>query len=573
MFYTLRNTDNATRSCSRLLAGACLLVLPLLFACSHDEGTDTPSAPDTGEHSNLTLVLNVCSDPSSRASDNPMGGEDGNGLRVGEHHENDIENLCVFAFDDENQYGVTGLDGNTAIKYRRYVDNINFHPSISNTFTGIKVSTEVQMQFEGKIVGEYDAFLVVANVGDITTSVNNLGDIRDMVVSKTIKRPATANYPMADVSEFAMANAHNSTTISGSGTKDNPYKASIDIERITSRVDFWYDPALKPANAPENISSDISLLGYKVVDKYNTDEATNQSGWMYISHIKLVNVAQNNPYVLKRLADAENDVPEYLIDEQHVSDEAVKYVVEPNTWSKGKAGVNFQSLYGDTRIENVTTTSFVTREAVRNYATPQTDANSSDGFNSGWSTDRISGEAYYVLDYINENTVEKEHTNGRNTTALVLKTKFVPKGLFSVKADNPGVLECPEAKYGQTFWAMEVLDNTGNPGRRNKLYFKDMEAINLFRALNPSWTTAEPVEYPNGDCYYTVWIRHDNNNDDARIGKMEYGIVRNNIYRIGVSKVVGPGSPTPVATENPEDINLHIYVRKWNFMEVPTINI
>lgn len=559
------------------MAVGLIAALPLLSSCMHDELESCPviDTRDDGEYSNLTLLLTVNGDLGSRTragdpSDNPMGGEDGNGLRQGEHHENDVENLCVFAFADPQDKGVAGLDAETPVKYCRYVDNVNFKPTYANTFYPEGIRTEVKIEFEGKVVDRNDAFLVVANMGNIT-SQTTLGAIRDYFVTKTLKRLA-ASEPLANCSAFTMANANNSRNLGGAGTEDNPYKVAIDLERTTARVDFMFQPSLAETDYPSG-TIPTNTLAYKVVDKYDNSI---QTGWLFLSHLKLMNVAQYAPYALKRLAykegsDAESGLA-YLADEEHAGDEAVKYVVEPNTWIKGKVGqTTYEALYGNTRIQYVANnyaSAFGDAEAVRNYATPQTYPNDKDGFNNGWSKDRISGEAYYVLDYINENTVEKEHTNGYNTTSLLLKTTFVPKDLKYKEGDE---IKERAASYGESFIAMEVMSADMN--RREKLYFANEDAVNLYKSQNSADIFAAPVLYNQGISYYTIWIRHDNNGNDALIGKMEYGIVRNNIYRIGVNKVLGPGSPVPVATENPEDVNLHIYVRKWNFMEVPTINL
>lgn len=557
----------------RTMAGACLLAMPLLVSCTlHDDYSECPAEiVDMGEHSNLTLLLNVNGDPSltTRAADseNPLGGEEGNGLRKGEHHENDIDNLCVFAFSDPGSLGVSTLNDDTPVKYCRYVDGIDFHPTFANSFYGDVISTEVKIQFEGKIIAATDAFLVVANMGDVTSSVSKLSDIRDMLVTRSqmLTRPGDGE-PIANCTSFAMANAHNSRHLGGRGTKEVPYLVSIDLERITARVDFMYESSLTDDNKPEG-EIPANLLGYKVVDKY--DESI-QTGWLYISHIKLMNVAQYEPYTLKRLSYSESNDPEYLIDEEHVGDEATKYVVEPHTWDKRKLiGLTYEDLYSTTRIQYVADhygSAFTSSEAVRKYATPQTYPNSNDGFNAGWSKDAISGEAYYVLDYINENTVEKEYTSGLNTTSLLLKTKFVPKEMYYM---DGSVLSTKAAAYGDSFWAMEKLDGTN----RVKLYFVSEAVANAYKTANPAATYSAPVKYTAGECYYTIWIRHDNNGIDTNIGKMEYGIVRNNIYRIGVSKVVGPGSVVPTPKENPEEINTRIYVRKWNVINIPTINI
>lgn len=554
-----------------------------LTSCSEDALVELPrqeQEPEAGGVANLTLLLNVASEPNDRTrtdSERPLGGEDGNGLRKGEHHENDVEDLCLFAFADPEGKGVTGLAGTTAVKYSRYVGDVDYHPTYAESYYGDVFTTQVKMKFESLLVEKTDAYLVVANVGDVTAGITTLQQLRDRLVAKTLTRPASATAPLADCTRFAMANAHDSRFKGGMGTEDYPYQVAIDLERTTARVDFWYDPALAPAAAPEGMPSQ-PLLGYKVVDKYDNGI---QTGWLYISHIKLMNVAQYAPYTLKRLALNSGADPEYLIDEEHVGDEAVKYVVEPNTWNKGGGAWTPAGLYGNTRIEYASASYntpgfFTAREAVRSYATPQTAPNAQDGFNAGWSKDRISGEAYYLLDYINENTVEAAHTTGRNTTSLLLKTKFVPMamhymkdGILAMTDTEPAVPATKAARYGDTFWSMEVMTAT----RREKLYFASQEAAEAYRLLYPDATYAAPVEFAGGDNYYTIWIRHDNNGNDALIGRMEYGIVRNNIYRIGVGLVLGPGSPQPVDTENPEDVNLHIYVRKWNFMSVPTINI
>lgn len=544
------------------------VIASLLASCSHD-GLESlaPEVPDMGEHTNLTLVLNVNSDPylSTRASDNPMGGENGNGLRQGEHHENDVKNISVFAFAGVDNKGVADLADETPVKYCRYVNDVNFMPTYANSYYQDTISTEVNIQFEGKIVSSSDAFLVVANMGDLTESVTTLKDIRDLVVAKTLTRPALGE-PLANCTEFSMANANNSRNLGGDGTKTYPYKVAIDLERTTARVDFMFTPTLD--NAPAGVPDDQSLLGYKVVNRNN--EST-QEGWMYISHIKLMNVAQYTPYTLKRLANDESTCY-YLKEEEHNNDdEAEMYVIEPNTWNKRPGGATYNILYGDTHISHIASSNNIpsllsASESVHAYSTPQTHPNTNDGFNAGWSKDRISGESYYVLDYINENTVEKEHTDGRNTTSLLLVTKFVPKDMYYI---SEGELLTKAAQYGQTFWMMEKLEG----GARTKLYFMSPEAAELYKTKNPSATYGAQIKYQDGTNYYTIWIRHDNNGNDALIGKMEYAIVRNNIYRIGVNKVVGPGNPQPVATENPEDINTRIYVRKWNVIDIPTINI
>ncbi len=60
---------------------------------------------------------------------------------------------------------------------------------------------------------------------------------------------------------------------------------------------------------------------------------------------------------------------------------------------------------------------------------------------------------------------------------------------------------------------------------------------------------------------------------------MEFGIVRNNIYKLKVQSFSGPGKPFPYdpATDNPEnkneesDVSLKISIKPWKLIEHPEI--
>lgn len=66
-------------------------------------------------------------------------------------------------------------------------------------------------------------------------------------------------------------------------------------------------------------------------------------------------------------------------------------------------------------------------------------------------------------------------------------------------------------------------------------------------AKNGSFKKFSPV----GDkyyCYYYYWNRHNDNTDSEEMGNMEFQVVRNNVYKLCVTKVTGlgvPGTDTP----------------------------
>lgn len=85
--------------------------------------------------------------------------------------------------------------------------------------------------------------------------------------------------------------------------------------------------------------------------------------------------------------------------------------------------------------------------------------------------------------------------------------------------------------------------------------------------------------YQDGTCYYKYWIRHANNGhnppNDPNMGIMEYGIVRNNLYKLDVTAIKKLGDPLPFTPgvddpKNPNEddktqyyIEVEIYVKDW----------
>ena len=113
----------------------------------------------------------------------------------------------------------------------------------------------------------------------------------------------------------------------------------------------------------------------------------------------------------------------------------------------------------------------------------------------------------------------------------------------------------------------------------NYNFYTSVDAIrkqalnNLPGEINDDSDTETLAEYSikrfqkteNYSCYYNYWIKHEDNNS-PEMGVMEFGIVRNNIYRLSISKVAGLGSGEPyIKPEQPDeykaelDININVF--------------
>jgi hypothetical protein len=77
-------------------------------------------------------------------------------------------------------------------------------------------------------------------------------------------------------------------------------------------------------------------------------------------------------------------------------------------------------------------------------------------------------------------------------------------------------------------------------------------------------------------CYYTYWIRHLDNFKPTTMGVMEFGIVRNNLYRLLVTNVSDLGfQDPPIFTDAPDEgeayLKVVLNVRPWIVRDLTNI--
>ena len=77
-------------------------------------------------------------------------------------------------------------------------------------------------------------------------------------------------------------------------------------------------------------------------------------------------------------------------------------------------------------------------------------------------------------------------------------------------------------------------------------------------------------------CYYTYWIRHQDNYKSTSMGVMEFGIVRNNLYRMLITNVSGLGSSEPIVNPDTPDegetyLKVVLNVKPWIVRDLTNI--
>lgn len=493
----------------------------------------------------LTLRLSFGGHGSmTRASGNPTGGEKGDGLEAGIHHENDINNLCLFKYNS-GAAGINGLASTPAVKLA-YITGIDFKPN-SPEFNDEVITkdiplTEVEYEYSAN-----DHFIVVVNAGNIFGENTTLGAIRDHLVDRPFE--AAVGY-MCDYDNFTMANADDSYYTAGDNTPEHPRTIHVNLERTAARIDFAIDGSVVEG------------------DKRAYDVLGTSGSRVLLSHVKAFNLMQQPTYLIKRLAVNSSEVPGFL---EYEENPAIKYVVEPQTWLKtnaGKTEANLNSWYGATRqpqTPSAAATWFTDRDKVH--------VGSGNAFTDGVSYDNLFNNTFYVVDYTNENTATIEDTDGNVTTGLMLKATFVPGAVYNYN----GTTLTPYDAYtsGTTFYRYQPVTNDNDYNDTHNIYFVSAAEANAYKNDHPE-EMAIVSEYVDGICYYTTWLRHDRQYDanNETIGKnmMEFGIVRNNIYRMKV-QFTGPGSNIINPNKGPENVETYIYVKKWNYIEHPQIEI
>lgn len=551
----------------------CLLMASLAAGCAQEDIGTVP----TGDMSPTSYVSLSFASPQGTPtrSNNPTGGEKGDGDETGQNYENEIKTAVAFFYQGSGTDGVNSK-GDTPIKAA-----VSFN--VGSTMSGDRTYTTSPQQVDLEN-GTYNV-IVVANPGaDWWTGKSlTLADVRDHI------QTAAWTVSGSDYSNFVMTSAADATLTLESNPEDNPATAEVNVERMAARLD------------------------YKTTGTYTCDdpayESNNQKATVEITGAALVNNLTAGSYLLKRVADdVKGTNLSYLGDE--TADEngvATNYVLDPWTTNKSK------DLYGEW---------FGNISQDPNYwaAYVQQGTSVSDGT-----------ETWQRIGYTLENTTAAEEAGKRYSTGVVFKAKFYPKGVANYNDGETFFAYCTKIYasmedmmagfYGSKFADLDNITNcttwgevkqfitstllTNDPSGYNKYleglaegkndaetvsgasltwsnYMKNEcgysaslnngvysvtldqnEDISTREALQPYGTRT----YEDATCYYTWWVRHSNDNNDDAKGMMEYAIVRNNIYKLTVNSVYSLGGEVP----EDESLIVDVYVNDWLLLDNETL--
>ena len=583
-------------------------------ACSSSELEDldgtAPGTSGSGVPAYVSLRLTAPSSAAEKRA-NPAGGEIGDGSETGQTNENAICTVTAFFYPQ-------GVTINSSDAYTQAVAVLHFDENITAvpTTDGTTVYQTPTEGVEGLDPGHYEV-LVVVNGGDDMSgqagTMPSIGELRDQIRSDALWTASDAA-DLSSYSYFVMASAAQGTGIDiteSCSNSETPATAEISVERLAARVDYH------PGDA-----------GNFTLTK-GTDGA-NYSGFVTIEGLALVNNQVLGEYYFKRVTQGTqfNGAPLYLRDETSSSSGTVvpgtNYVRDPWTHLKnetnattgtpfrlGGQGYSTEQLFAEGR--------YFPADCQNNAAY--------------WAAASVSGieveDGYRIAAYTMENTLPADAPLEYYATAAVFKAKFTPTGLDGYQDgytffDYAGTLyvdleDLMRTYHGAAYeesqkaideagtwddvrtaalrltandptgyreWLILQIpaDGSGTPVAGNLTWKHYMDAEVGYRKTagsgaetdrNNKVTQDELIEYGvrtfyRSECYYTWFLKHAEDDDDAVQGVMEYGVVRNNIYKL---KVIGVRDLGGMVPEEDNRLRVSVYVNDWQLLPSETLHM
>ncbi|MDD6607653.1 MAG: Mfa1 family fimbria major subunit [Paraprevotella sp.] len=472
---------------------------------------------------------------------------DGDDFKPGSTNEDRIDDMSFFLFNMHSW----GVDGSLNCLFKGHLDN-------NSDVEWKEENGGVSMTF--RLVGyrpqEDDRVIVVANIGNKLDQITKLEDLRNYLDYEAWRTNGTS---LSDCDHFVLSSSYDDLSngkvefLGRAGSKKDPYITGVRLHRVSARIDFLYDPA-------RNTSGDHPASFDYHVRQSPGNENTPLLGTMRITHIVPLNIMQHSSYIIRRVTDTSDIRGGHILyggrEKKDANGIPSNYVVEPESLNKGVKNNeivkdDLSGWYGNTRADYIfaSPTEHLTGNGIADYMQNKR---------------QEDGLTFVTVAYANENTQPKELHSSKYMTGLMLRTIYVPATVYA--DGNATTKSAEDFSNGRTFW--RYVPAYSSSGESGCLYFDNAAAASAYQTAHAGTVT----EYPEGLSYYNVWIRHAQT--DTPTGEsypMEYAIVRNNIYRIEVQYVTGPGSPTP--GEDTPNAGIHIYVKKWNKRVQPSIRL
>ncbi|MDO4758179.1 MAG: Mfa1 family fimbria major subunit [Rikenellaceae bacterium] len=189
-----------------------------------------------------------------------------------------------------------------------------------------------------------------------------------------------------------------------------------------------------------------------------------------------------------------------------------------------------------------------------------------------WKGNAAEGETaldgYQIWQYASENTIPNINAQQHGiTTGIVFKGKLIatdkaPQAVQSAfSAENKEMIYVfKEVLYGTWADVKAAAEAKNNDATVSPVNPELAAAYNAVVAAGETvaakaangFTGYAPATDGNYYAYYYYWNRHNDNGEPYEMGKMEFAVVRNNVYKLCVENITKFGHPTPGDPNSPD---------------------
>lgn len=567
-------------------------------ACSliHDDPEDCQLYTSEGvPYAYVAVAFNTGMNTSTRADENdledPTGGESGDGEEPGQSNENQVNNITLFFYEvGEGDKGVN-MPSTTPIVARHHFGDGDFAASPSDNH---QIATTKPVEVTQLLVNHSYHVLAVVNGGDFLANESidglTLGDLQQMKVT-SIYKTSGSNPTQAGYSNFLMASADDENyplDIYPSNSETNPAHTVIDVERVSARVDYRAQGSEVNTDSTYLVGENGTLGTAKITGAMLMNVLDAEAPSWLLKRVADSWGSTGVEYLGKEKADANGAASNYVIDaiSSKTKDDFVQDTYFKNfnytdlAWeSQFIEGSLIEKLDDDYNCigypkENVNLQGdkgLTTGVVFRAQYTP-------DGMTEGQTFFEWDGTVYSSLEammeakFANSWEIIKDEWNDIQTwenlrANIISKLADDPVGYKAYLREVSGNKSGDIADVSTLRWASYL--------KTECYYINDNGTVTVDAAGVDAGTTRRIFHdlsglatYKDGICYYTYWIKHanDQNEDNNLVGSkdktggvMEYAIVRNNVYKLNVTSISGPGGDIP----GDRNVNVNVLVEDW----------
>lgn len=407
------------------------------------------------------------------------------GYWPGNGNENHIDNATLLFYQDEQ--GING-SSDTRIAFGIYAPHFQTEADGED---GTRFVTSENILLPQTLVQGTYHILALCNVGDYTRYVGRtLGEVRDLVIEK----PYHAAQDLGAYSYFAMSSsqdgAHEITASSAQLEDGHPlFHITLPVQRLAARIDFSpgdpnaFGGTWGTEEITVNPTAGTKLSGYykfPVTITYDENTLVENGDFFYLTSVTPFNVLSAGGYAFKRVTEgtSTDGALRYLGAETVSPSDGTATNYVLTPWTRGLGTTGSPTP----TYQNPHATLTTDEETFKEAELPVTEI--AEGQDLCYKVQETDAATYKIWCYAPENTLPASASKQAYATGLLLK------GYYAKRVEE-------------------------TPGQVSYEYFPKT---------------------------YEVFVRHTdphNSNNDAL--PMKYGVVRNHVYRISVSRVSSLG--------------------------------